>query len=311
MLVDVAINYYGKPYHTMVTIGSLLEHSGCHIGTVYLIKEAKQPDGADVITELLRRHDWDVEVFTPRYYFGWQMHPDWIGRAYGRLTGKSGAFAMRRKQYRWSVRYQYALEHTDKRYLFLTHNDVLFTGDALQPMLDLMNTGEHAGVGDIGACWKCPASAASLCADHQFSRLTLNYREAVELYERFPSTHRHPNLSRLDASNPVPFPECRLNEWFALLDVAAYLREAKPAGDTEPLGSFALGDTGIAWFRSMVHKGYSFAHATGPYEHVWTSRRGGGGHEALFDTSLYENEEAVAERYYLQHYAEQARDPRS
>jgi hypothetical protein len=289
MLIDVAINYYGKPYHTMTAIGSLLEHSGAHIDKVFLIREMKQPKGGEIITALLERHDWNVEIFTPRYYFGWRRH--------------RGLFPMRRREFRWSLRYQYALEHSDKRYVFLTHNDVLFLGDVLQPMLDLMNAGGFAGVGDIGACWKCPAKAASLCHAHRPSDLRLTLAEALELYERFPSQHRQPNVSRLDPVNPVPFPECRLNEWLALLDKDAYLREVKPRGDTEPFGAYTLGDVGIAWFRSMLHKGYSFAHVAGPYRHLWTASRGGGGHEALFDRSLYESEEAVAEQYYLEHYA--------
>jgi hypothetical protein len=281
MLIDVAINYYGKPYHTMVAIGSLLEHSGAHIDKVFLIKEAKQPEGGGVITELLGRHDWNVEVFTPRYYLGWKMYRT--------------LFPMRRREFRWSIRYEYALERTDKRYVFLTHNDVLFLGDVLRPMLDLIAADGHAGVGDIGACWKCPAKAASLCDAHRPAELRLTHAEAVELYERFPSPHRRPNVSLLDRRDPVPFPECRLNEWLALLDAEAYRRNVKPQGDTEPIGSVRLGDTGVAWFRSMIHKGYSFAHVEGPFRHPWTIDRG--------DRSLYESEEAVAEQYYLEHYA--------
>ena len=41
--VDVAINYYGKPYQTLLTIETLLEHSGQHIDRIYLIRELKQP----------------------------------------------------------------------------------------------------------------------------------------------------------------------------------------------------------------------------------------------------------------------------
>ena len=308
MAVDVAINYYGKPYHTMVAIGSLLEYSGSHIDRIYLIKESQQPQGGEFITELLARHDWNVEVFTPRYFFGVEKYAGWFHfrrRPFRRFQRYKGWFALRRRAYRWSIRYQYAIEHTDKRYLFLTHNDVRFFGDVLQPMLDTMNEGTYAGVGDIGACWKCPAKAASLCVANRPSGLRLTYEESLDLYERFPSRHRTPNVSPLDQANPVPFPECRLNEWFALVDTEAYRREVKPRGSTEPLGSYDLGDVGIAWFRSMSHKGYSFAHVVGPYVHAWTPEiRERGGHAALLDRSLYEREEAVAEQYYLEHYAE-------
>jgi len=37
--VDVAINVYGKPYQTALTIQSLLKYSGNHIGKIFLILE--------------------------------------------------------------------------------------------------------------------------------------------------------------------------------------------------------------------------------------------------------------------------------
>src|SRR5665647_1201839 len=51
--VDVAINYFGKPYQTLLTIESLLEHSDRHLDLIYLIKEPQQP-----------RADEDMAVLT-------------------------------------------------------------------------------------------------------------------------------------------------------------------------------------------------------------------------------------------------------
>lgn len=289
MRVDAAINYYGKPYHTMVTIGSLLEHSAEHVDRIFLIKEAQQPEGGDLIVDLLAAHDWNVEVFVPRYYHGWGMY-------------RPKPFGMRRKQFRWSIRYQYALERSDKHYVFLTHNDVLFQGDVVGPMLAAIQAGGHAGVGDLGACWKCPAKAAGLC-DKRPGGLHMTYDEAVALYLAYPSEEREHDHSRLDRTNPVPFPECRLNEWLALIDREAYVRETRPKGTTELLGSYALGDVGIEWFRSMMHKGYTFEQYYGPWWHAWTHTRGGG-HEALSDRALYDQQESVAREYYQTHYAD-------
>jgi hypothetical protein len=295
--VDVAINYYGKPYQTMVAIGSLLEHSGQHLDRVYVIKEAKQPEGAGSIDDLLADQDWNVEIFVPKHYFGWGMY---LTRLPSRLRT---LVATRLRSYRQSFRYQYALERSDKRYLLITHNDMLFEGDVVGPMLSKMLSGDYAGVGDIGACWKCPAYAAGLCPNHQPASLELDHDEAVDLYERFPSEHRTPNVPPLDKVRPVPLPECRLHDWLAMIDTSAYRREARPRGNTEPFGSYYLGDVGVAWFKSMVHKGYGFAQIVGPYRHPWAIQRGGGGHDALFDAGLYAAEEKVARRYYEEHYA--------
>ena len=41
--VDVCINVYGKPWQTLCTLKSLMQHSGHHIDKIYLIKEHRQP----------------------------------------------------------------------------------------------------------------------------------------------------------------------------------------------------------------------------------------------------------------------------
>jgi hypothetical protein len=41
--VDVGLAFYGKPYHTIVTIKSLIKHSGKHIDKIYISRERKQP----------------------------------------------------------------------------------------------------------------------------------------------------------------------------------------------------------------------------------------------------------------------------
>ena len=35
--IDVAINYYGKPYQTALTIATLLEHSAEWVESIYLV----------------------------------------------------------------------------------------------------------------------------------------------------------------------------------------------------------------------------------------------------------------------------------
>ncbi len=239
MKVDAGINYYGKPYHTMVTIGSLLEHSGHLIDRIYLIKEAKQTEDGNQILKLLKKHDWNVEIYVPVFYLGWKAIPR-IWRALHRAL-------VAYPPYRRALRYQYALERSDKRYVFLTHNDVLFEGDVITPMTEAITTGGHAGVGDLSA-------------GHLSAR-------------------------------------------FAMIDRETYRRETRPRGCAWPFGSRLDGDVGVAWFRDMMHAGRTFAHVSAPYRHVWATERDGSGHDALVSDTLYAREEAVARRYYQEHYA--------
>lgn len=71
MRVDVAINYYGKPYQTLLTIETLLEHSAQHIDRIYLIREPKQPREEQDIVGLLAKYGDRVTVFQPEHYLAW------------------------------------------------------------------------------------------------------------------------------------------------------------------------------------------------------------------------------------------------
>ena len=68
MKVDVAINYYGKPQQTALTIASLLQQSRQHIGLIYLACEAQQPRRDEDIMALVSAFPGLCEVFRPSHY---------------------------------------------------------------------------------------------------------------------------------------------------------------------------------------------------------------------------------------------------
>ena len=67
--VDVAVNVYGKPYQTVLSILSLLKYSKNHIDKIYIITEKNQPFGFEksIIKELL--NGLPVIFYTPKLYF--------------------------------------------------------------------------------------------------------------------------------------------------------------------------------------------------------------------------------------------------
>jgi hypothetical protein len=273
MSVDVAINFYGKPWQTMLTIESLLEHSGAHIDVIYLTRELEQPHGGEEMTELVRRYSGRLIVFTPARYLGWRAVP---------LRGIRTDPDLRR-----SLRYQYALEETGKRHLFVTHNDVFYTGDLVGELLRVIDTGPHAGAGSIGQCWNCPACTAGLCDGDQQAQLELSWIPAMLLAHRVRSPRTRP--WRIDPWHPTPLPECRLNEFACLLDVDMYRRDTIPWGSSPPFGYFGRVDIGCAWFRAMVLKGHTFANV--PIEDYCIHRAG---HPDLFDPGAYQSKEQDA-----------------
>ncbi|MGO8683854.1 MAG: hypothetical protein ACLQUT_04650 [Thermoleophilia bacterium] len=272
MKVDVALNYYGKPYQTMLTIESLLEHSGQHIGTIFLTHEAEQPRGDTsvgeaVLSAFVRAHADHLTMFSPEYYLGYRP----AGRR--RLLMNAAV--------RLSARYQYALEASDKQYVFVAHNDVLFRADLVGDLVRAIQTGPHAGAGLIGQCWNCPAFSSGLCDGDRHVDLHLSYLQALLLTLRVRSPRTFP--WRIDPRRPVPLPECRLNEFACLLDAVIYRKETVPRGSSLPFGVMDDGtDIGCSWFRSMVHKGFTFANV-----HIWDYCTHVAGHPDLFDPGTY------------------------
>ena len=147
MKVDVIINVYGKPWQTLCTLKSLLQHSSKHIDKIIVIKEAQQPYNENI--DWIFEHFENLTIYTPIQY-------------------KFLTFSLNNESEdeRFTVRYQYGFEKSDKKFIFITHNDVLYTGDIIGEMLELI--GDSVGIGEIGQCWNCPAKSMGLCSGEKF-----------------------------------------------------------------------------------------------------------------------------------------------
>ncbi|MCL1916154.1 MAG: hypothetical protein FWG17_05570 [Desulfovibrionaceae bacterium] len=267
MLADVALNIFAKPYQTALALLSLLKHSAGHVGRFYLQFE---PAGSRydaeppyAVAEYLFEAGLEVEIFQPEI---------WVECAAVEEARLSDV------PYRLAMRYQYAFEHTERRYLFILHNDVMFKRDILGAMLERAD-GAFI-LGRIGQCWNCPARDADLvlaaglgteaCAPERYAdfqpdfvgleRLYALAREkglAVRPYWEGWETHYR--------ERAWPLPECRVNEWACLVDVRETRPLTRPAGGILPLGAFeACGsqtlDTGVAWFRELSRQGFRAGH---------------------------------------------------
>lgn len=274
MSVDVAINVYGKPFQTAAALLSLVRHSGDRIGKIFFIQEAKQPARIDFsfISELLPGR---VATFRPKHWL-------WCDQTVRERLADP--------DYRRSLRYQYAWEESAADYLFLTHNDVLYEADIIGDFLERI--GDNIAIGEIGQCWNCPASAAGVCDGDRYLNFRPTLAELDDLYIKHPTDRVGWEKFR-DDMEPWPLPECRLNEWAALIDLKRARPETMPVGDAYPFGSMTL-DIGTRWFRQMSSRGFTFANRSiaGLATHGWTL--GGGGHQALFAPEKYETGERLA-----------------
>jgi hypothetical protein len=274
--VDVAINVYGKPFQTAVTLLSLVKFSGDHLGKIYFVIEPKQPrdEKFQFIFDLLGP---GVVQHTPRHWL-------WVNPAEAARYGDD--------DYRRSIRYQFAWEESDADYLYITHNDVLYTGDIVGALVE--NIGDCVGIGLVGQCWNCPAHAGGLCSGDKYLDYRPSYDEVLDLARRHPPPRGADYGAYIDEANPWPLPECRLNEWVALVSMKLARPLTVPVGDAPPFGAMGL-DIGTQWFRAMSLKGHCFKNYYFDHlaKHGWASEAGNG-HSAMFSDDLYENEEAVA-----------------
>ena len=265
--VDVALNIFAKPYQTALSVLSLLKESGRHVGTIWLQYEPMGSRFDRVSPYVVARYlkevlDWPCRVSQPEHWLALEA-PD---------TSRLGDAA-----YRLSIRYQDAFEHSMSRRLLLMHNDVYVFGDALGEMLAAM--GDAFAIGQLGQCWRCPAHAAEVvkdvmggpaCASERYEEFRPDAAALRRLYARarelgVPVRPYEGCFTEVFDRQPWPLPECRVNEWFCLLDLERTRPHCVPFGPALPPGAFgACGtynlDTSVPWFRAMHALGFRARH---------------------------------------------------
>ncbi|WP_247232637.1 hypothetical protein [Telluribacter sp. SYSU D00476] len=291
--VDVSIAFYGKPYQAIVTIKSLLKHSRQHIDKIYLSRQRQQPHddyiGIFKVIDYFKNDDVNLVVHYPYHAIGAGVMD------YERAKNDT--------RFRQSIMYQYALEVTDKKYLCLMHNDLLFHGDMIGDMLKTFSEGprELVGVGPVGQCWSCPAgpSWANKCGPERYDQYVPSMEEAIALTESHSTPRKDIQLNVIRNGRVHILPECRLNEFCAMIDVEKYRKETLPNG---PIGCFGGvwhgSDTGTIWSHDMVKRGYKFKHMTlENYARHAPFESSGSGTSAYFKSDTYWQAEQRAKEY--------------
>ena len=304
--VDVLINVFGKPHQTALSLLTLLRCCNEHVRHIYFQEEAATAEYENKGHAPLLRYLGDRVI---HFQSG-----IWLGSSAvdeSRLTADA--------TYRQSVRYQFGWEHSTAPYVFTVHNDVYVFGDIIGAMLLAM--GEHTGIGQIGQCWWCPARQNELCSPESYAKFRPSYPFLMRLYNKdMDYTKRRAYNLGLRAEfheNAWPLPECRLNEWAALINMEKARPATMPFGRAVPLGAFCVSgakigenwdrdvnlDTGVGWFRSMNHQGHGFAHYPihDYLEHLKTGR------DALESPELYITAEIKALARLRQEFPEYAK----
>jgi hypothetical protein len=293
--LDVCINVWGKPFQTAVAVNSLAALNADIIGKIYLIIEKTQP--ASFRLETMMEHITCVDrlvIHHPSFYLSPNELAD-LGRF------------KRDREYRHSIRYQYAIEESSSQWLLLIHNDVLFTSSLHPTLQHLQNQGEHLfGAGDVGQCWNCPLPPH--CSGEKLSmnlaKNTLSPQSIKDLVNSQAQVRTYARRSAINFESPFPMPECRLNEWFAFLNLRV-LKDISEQMYVPPFGAYTwnkagsyTNDIGEDWFRCMIKSGCEFCHFDHSEFMVHGPFRGNpsipAGHSSYLSRNLYDFEEASA-----------------
>ena len=159
-------------------------------------------------------------------------------------------------------------------------------------MLD--NIEDNLGIGEIGQCWNCPMSYANKCNGEKFNDFNYSYEEIIRTFAEFkPARPYH----IVDKNKPFPLPECRLNEWFCLLNNKINTKEVIFNKKVIPFGSCKL-DTATQWFKEMYELGYKFKNIDLKRfaKHAYFSDNGNG-HSSLSNYEKYQREELIAKQF--------------
>lgn len=284
--VDVAVLSYKKPESLIYTLLSLKENCGEMIDTIYIDDD----NSGDEVIALYSNHDF-LEAMAPIkikvrvnekhagvYFYNklmfkrpknfLQFGKDVIKRRHPVIIADD------------DVRYQWALNQTDKKWVFIIHDDIKFYGNIIE--LYLNNTSEETAiVGDLGQCWRCGYEKE--CSPQ---KIMSGFRPC----DTWPIDNVHGWRYKR---------ACRINEWSALINMAAVKKE-KAKGIL--FGQYEdFGDIGAYWFDEVIADGYKIIDPlagldkTAYYDHGW---QGFSGHSVWVDQGAGKNKyngEAIKE----------------
>jgi len=297
--VDINIAFYGKPYQAIVTIKTLMKYSSQHIDKIYLSRERFQPhndySGIFKVIDYFR-NDPTVKLIIqyPHHFLG--------------LNAKDYQRAKIDIPYRQSILYQYPLEVSDKKYVVVVHNDMLFHGDMIGDMLKTFADGPQnvASIGSIGQCWSCPAGPdwGGKCNSKLFEQFVPTKEEAIVLTKNHATPRRDLQLQIIEAGRVHILPECRINDYCAMFDVEKYRKETLPNGDIGCYGGHWNGvDICTIWSHDMFSRGYTFRHLSlEDYVRHAAFDTTGSGTKANSSADTYWNAERNAEKYITENF---------
>lgn len=252
--IDVLISVCGKPLQTAHALLSMEKKCGHCIDKIYFIEENTSLRDIDCGDHsfILEKLSEKIIHFMPRYWnYCFPIELDRINDI----------------NYRHSVRYQYGWEKSEKDFILIIHNDIVFHKDVITPMIEAI--GNNVASGHIGQCWYCPAAFTDKCSSKKYMEYRPDFNEILSMYKHvqapeglFKRAYHLPRLHDMFLRQPWPLPECRVNEWCCLINMKIARELTIPHGRVIPFGAIVnvgkqILDVGCQWFREMHARGHT------------------------------------------------------
>jgi hypothetical protein len=261
MKVDVAVQSFNKPESLIYTLFSLKKYSGQHIDKIYIDDDLSERGVVEAYTQKkVVDYMYPIKLLvrtnTQKIGYAWSCNTKSNFRKKNFIEKIQILMQVpfnRAKFYKNEddIRYQWCINNTDKKYIFVMHDDIKFNGDIVGLYLETFKNNDNVAiVGDLGGSPRCEFGP---CGTKE-----CNPQKIMEGYRPYkywpitgkPKTFLHKVLGRKSR-------HCRINEWCCMLDVdkAKVIKEKYGAcfGNVE-----GGGDTAVYWFEKIVNYGYEF-----------------------------------------------------
>ena len=250
--IDVSVQSYNKPESLIYTLMTLHKFCQDRVDTVWINDDQSDPG---VMEKYLKLEEsdalspWKIKTRVNKKRMGW-----WVSFCYGRIP-KYASIAFVLKRIAWNfyknksvfvnvhdMRYQWAIDKTDKSELLIIHDDVEFLGDVVKLLSESLEAQTVPGIsGELGQCWRC--------------RYKNEGCSPLKILKGFRPDQSWPLTKKTDGDHKWA---CRINEWAAMANVKA----ARDIASSENIffgNCDDDGDTAAYWFSRLIAKGYSFS----------------------------------------------------
>lgn len=258
LIVDVAIQSYKKPESLVYTLLSLKKHCGEHIDTIYInddcsgenvIEHYLAPELIAIMRPIVIKTRTNLK---PSGYTHTIVTKEvFCKKNFINKLQLIGHFLIKRaKWYKTTddIRYQWAINNTNKKWIYLIHDDIMFIDDVLGLYISEAKKNKNlAIIGDLGGSKRCPFGP---CGENCSPSKILNKEYPCENY---------PNMGKKSLMHTVLGRYkryCRINEWSCLINVSI---ANEIANQGVYFGNYESGgDVGTYWFEKIIQAGYDF-----------------------------------------------------